>query len=66
MRITEQVHNSLYRVEGDSWDFNESGVPERHRSVPETRQFKNPQFFSVLVFCCDDGGGGIKVKRVAV
>ena len=61
MHWLQKVVNSLHRIEGLYWHFDEDGDPVGHGTVPETGQLQGFQFTAVLRLVGDEACVGIDI-----
>ena len=47
---SQQIVNSLYRIECFNWNFNKNCIPIAHSTIPQSGKFERFQFFSVFRF----------------
>ena len=63
MLFTQQIVDSLYRIECRQRHLNEYGIPIAHRTIPQSWQLQSLQLLTRLRLLGDEARSGINILR---
>ena len=63
MLFSQQVVDSLHRIEGLKWNLHEYGIPVAHGTIPQSWKLEGLQFLAVLALRTYEACGAVNIIR---